>query len=122
MFIPVEVDTSTTECTPHAVEEALKILEGRWKMVIIHNLFGTPVMRLSELQRAIPGISQKMLIQQLRALEMESIVMRRIFAEVPPRVEYGLTESGNALQPALSALRKWAQERHKFEPGDSLSK
>jgi DNA-binding HxlR family transcriptional regulator len=90
---------------------SLRLLEGRWKIVILHHLFGTAVMRLSALERAIPDASQKMLIQQLRALEGAGVVKRTAYPEVPPRVECSLTPSGRALRPALSALRKWAETR-----------
>jgi DNA-binding HxlR family transcriptional regulator len=82
------------ECTPDVLAEALKLLEGRWKMVIIHNLFQHGVLRFSELERAIPGVSQKMLIQQLRELERVGIVYRTVFPQIPPKVEYGLTAIG----------------------------
>jgi DNA-binding HxlR family transcriptional regulator len=104
-------DVATAECKPGHVEDALRLLEGRWKMVILHHLFHTAIMRFSELQRAIPNASQKMLIQQLRALELAGIVTRTVYPEVPPKVEYSLTASGKALRPALSALRQWSEKR-----------
>ena len=88
-------------------ERALNLLEGRWKMTIIFHLFVHPVMRFSELERAIPAVSQKMLIQQLRELEHDGIVARAIYPQVPPRVEYSLTEWGKALCPAVDALLAW---------------
>jgi DNA-binding HxlR family transcriptional regulator len=93
------------------VEQALKFLEGRWKLVILFRLFGGEVLRFSELERAIPGISQKMLIQQLRQMEHDGIVRRIVHHQVPPKVEYGLTDWGQALCPALDALLKWAALR-----------
>jgi len=90
------------------VEQALKMLEGRWKLLILFHLFGGKVLRFSELERAIPAISQKMLIQQLRRMEADGIVRRTVYHQVPPRVEYGLTDWGQALCPALDALLKWA--------------
>lgn len=84
------------------------MLEGRWKLVIIFHLFVQPVMRFSELERAIPSASQKMLIQQLRGLERDGIVRRTVHPQVPPKVEYALTKFGQALCPALQALLKWA--------------
>jgi DNA-binding HxlR family transcriptional regulator len=69
------------------------------------------VLRFSELRRVIPGISQKMLIQQLRDLEKEGVVNRKVYPEVPPKVEYMLTEDGVALRPALRALKSWAVSR-----------
>jgi DNA-binding HxlR family transcriptional regulator len=93
------------------VEQAFKFLEGRWKLVILFHLFGGKMLRFSDLQRAIPAISQKMLIQQLRQLENDGIVRRVVHHQVPPKVEYGLTDWGQALCPALDALLKWAEER-----------
>jgi DNA-binding HxlR family transcriptional regulator len=93
------------------VEDALKILEGRWKLVILFHLFGGKVLRFSELERAIPAVSQKMLIQQLRQMESDGIVRRIVHHQVPPKVEYGLTDWGQALCPALDALLKWAALR-----------
>src|SRR5229473_6673750 len=92
-------------------EKALKVLEGRWKMIIIFHLFTRPVLRFSELERAIPAVSQKMLIQQLRELERDGIVRRTVHPQVPPKVEYALTKFGRALCPALDALLKWAALR-----------
>jgi DNA-binding HxlR family transcriptional regulator len=93
------------------VETAFRMLEGRWKMVIIFHLFDQTVLRFSELERAIPGISQKMLIQQLRELERDSIVERTIYPQVPPKVEYRLTDWGRAMCPALDSLLEWAAAR-----------
>lgn len=92
-----------------SVQNLLRVLEGRWKLVILFQLFGGKVLRFSELERAIPGISQKMLIQQLRQLEKDNVVERIVYHEVPPRVEYRLTDWGQALCPALDALLVWAE-------------
>ncbi len=94
-----------------AAEEAFKLLEGRWKMMIVFHLFDKGIMRFSELERAIPPASQKMLIQQLRDLEGKRIVQRTIYQEIPPRVDYRLTSLGQALRPALQELVRWAQLR-----------
>lgn len=76
------------------VEQSIKLLEGRWKLVILFHLFGGNVLRFSELERAIPGISQKMLGQQLRQLEADGLVCRTVHSQVPPKVEYALTAWG----------------------------
>ena len=94
------------------VEEALKIIEGRWKLEILFHLFGGQVLRFSDLERAIPAISQKMLAQQLRQLEADAIVQRTVHGQVPPKVEYRLTTWGQSLCPALDALLKWAEDRY----------
>tara|TARA_B100000749_G_scaffold262718_1_gene235786 strand:- start:326 stop:697 length:372 start_codon:yes stop_codon:yes gene_type:complete len=101
----------TSQTAAEGVETALRFLEGRWKLVILFHLFGGRVMRFSELERAIPDISQKMLIQQLRALENVGIVRRVVYPEVPPKVEYRLTDWGQALCPALDALLTWAEQK-----------
>jgi DNA-binding HxlR family transcriptional regulator len=93
------------------VEEAFRMLEGRWKMVIVFHLFDRGTLRFSELERAIPGVSQKMLIQQLRDLEKDKIVSRIVYPQVPPKVEYELTQWGQAMCPALDALLEWAAHR-----------
>jgi DNA-binding HxlR family transcriptional regulator len=95
----------------HGVEQAFKVLEGRWKLVILFHLFGGKMLRFSELERAIPAISQKMLIQQLRQMEQDGMVRRVVHHQVPPKVEYGLTAWGQALCPALDALLQWAAAR-----------
>ena len=96
-----------------AAEEAFKLIEGRWKMMILFHLFDKEMLRFSELERAIPLASQKMLIQQLRDLERNAIVKRTIYPQVPPRVEYSLTDLGQALRPALHELVQWANLRRK---------
>ena len=93
------------------VEQAIQILEGRWKLLILFHLFGGNLLRFSDLERSIPAISQKMLIQQLRRMENDGIVRRIVHPQVPPKVEYGLTDWGQALCPALDALLKWAVAR-----------
>jgi DNA-binding HxlR family transcriptional regulator len=91
------------------VRNALAPVEGRWKLEIMFQLFGGKVRRFSELERALAGVSQKMLTQQLRQMEAEGLVRRVVHAEVPPRVDYALTERGQSLCPALDALLKWAE-------------
>jgi DNA-binding HxlR family transcriptional regulator len=87
--------------------------------VILFHLFEGKVLRFSELERAIASISQKMLIQQLRQLENDGVVRRTIHHQVPPKVEYGLTDWGEALCPALDELLKWAASREDFMEASS---
>ena len=101
----------TRETAAEGVEAALKLLEGRWKLVILFHLFGGHILRFSDLERSIPAVSQKMLIQQLRQMERDGIVRRIVHHQVPPKVEYCLTEWGQALCPALDALLAWAAQR-----------
>src|SRR5678810_1074198 len=93
------------------LEKALRLLEGRWKLVILFHLFGGKVMRFSDLERAIPAITQKMLIQQLRQMERDGMIQRTVYPQVPPKVEYRLTKWGQALCPALDRLLKWIESR-----------
>lgn len=108
-----KLEDVTPDMAASGVEGALRLLEGRWKMVIIFHLFAGGVLRFSELERAIPAVSQKMLIQQLRELEQGGIVSRTVYPQVPPKVEYRLTEWGQALCPALDALLEWAALKKK---------
>ena len=93
------------------VETIIRLLEGRWKLVILFHLFGGQVRRFADLEKLITGISQKMLAQQLRQLEDDGIVERTVYEQVPPRVDYRLTDWGQMLCPALDALLKWAESR-----------
>nr|WP_282570704.1 helix-turn-helix domain-containing protein [Sporosarcina sp. NCCP-2222] len=89
------------------VEEALGILVGKWKPIILLNLFNEGTLRFSELKRLMPGITQKMLTKQLRELEEEDIVDRIVYPEVPPRVEYSISEYGRSLQTVLNTMHEW---------------
>jgi DNA-binding HxlR family transcriptional regulator len=108
-------ESKRAEHTPisaaQGIEQALKFVEGRWKLLILFHLFGGKVLRFSDLERAIPAISQKMLAQQLRQLEADGVVRRIVHNQVPPKVEYCLTTWGQSLCPALDALLKWAEMR-----------
>lgn len=112
-YSPESKPAYTPATAAEGVAAAFAILEGRWKMLILFHLFGGAVLRFSELERAIPAVSQKMLIQQLRQLEADGVVERIVYAEVPPKVEYRLTSWGQALCPALDAILTWAGQRPK---------
>lgn len=101
------------------VEAIIRLLEGRWNLVILFHLFGGQVQRFSDLEKLITGISQKMLAQQLRQLEEDGIVERTVHQQVPPKVDYRLTEWGQVLCPALDALLKWAERREEFASASS---
>ena len=96
------------------VENALRMLEGRWKLVILFHLFDGQVQRFSDLEKRVTGISQKMLAQQLRQFEADGIVQRTVHSQVPPKVDYRLTPWGQQLCPALDAMLKWAELREHF--------
>ena len=106
------MDKKTVFCH---VESTLSVIGGRWKALILQQLFGG-VKRFNELHRALAGITHKTLTQQLRELEADGIVGRHVFAQVPSKVEYSLTSRGRTLRPVLTAMHKWA-ERHCTELG-----
>jgi DNA-binding HxlR family transcriptional regulator len=91
-----------------SLEDVLRRIDGRWKMPILAHLSGEESMRFSDLERAIPQASQKMLTQHLRELERDGIVTRTIYPQVPPKVEYRLTDRGKDLRPVFLALLDWA--------------
>lgn len=101
------------------MEFALEIIGGKWKMLIIWKL-GEKKMRFNELHRCIPGISHKMLTQQLRSLEKNKLIIRKIYPEIPPKVEYSLTKYGNSILPILSDMCKWSIDYSKAQ--DELNK
>ncbi len=102
------------------VEAALDVIGGKWKPLILWAL-GEEVMRFGELQKALPGVNTKMLTKQLRELEEDGIIRRKIYPEVPPRVEYTITEFGKTLIPLLNALCNWGAEYLGVDEGSSRS-
>jgi len=91
------------------VEAALDVIGGKWKPLILWAL-GDEVMRFGELQKALPGVNTKMLTKQLRELEEDGVISRTVYPEVPPRVEYAITDFGRTLIPILQALCNWGAE------------
>lgn len=94
----------------YEMEVALEIVSGKWKSVIIWNLYEEEVIRFNEFLRIIPGITQKMLTQQLRNLEDANIINRKIYQTVPATVEYSLTDLGIELIPILKSLNLWGKK------------
>lgn len=92
------------------VARVLRMISGRWKLPILFRLFAESPMRASQFMRDIPGISQKMLTQHLRELEKDGLVARCDFGEQPPRVEYGLTNSGRGFMPVLMSVREFSRQ------------
>ena len=90
-----------------SVDVALRVIQGSWKPTLVWHLLGG-TRRYAELHRLVGGISERMLARQLRQLERDGVVDRRVYAEVPPRVEYTLTESGHSLAAILKQLGDWA--------------
>lgn len=91
------------------VETTLLLISDRWKVLILRDLMdGTK--RFGELKKSVGNISQKVLTSNLRTMEESGLVIRKVFAEIPPRVEYTLTETGHSLKPILDAMDAWGQE------------
>ena len=115
-----KLEDVTPEMAASGIEGAFHILEGRWKMVIIFHLFARGVLRFSELEKAIPAASQKMLIQQLRDLERDGVVSRTVYAQVPPKVEYRLTRKGKSFVPVIAAIRDWGHRHLVSDVGKAM--
>lgn len=104
------METKTLPACP--VETTLTLIGDKWKVLILRDLMGG-VKRFSELKRSVGGVSQKVLTAQLRAMEESGLVSRKVYAEVPPRVEYSLTREGRSLKPILDAMRAWGEAYQK---------
>ena len=98
------------------VEAALEVIGGKWKGVILYHLL-LKTMRFNEIRRLMPEISHRMLTKQLRDLEAHRLISRKIYPEVPPRVEYSMTEYGKTLAPVIHALQVWGT-RHLAKMSD----
>jgi DNA-binding HxlR family transcriptional regulator len=92
------------------VETGLELIGGRWKARILWKLYDHGTMRFGELRRGLPGITEKMLAQQLKELEHDQLIVRTQYPEMPPRVEYSLSDFGRSLAPVLDALKTWGVE------------
>lgn len=106
---------SRFDCAPGcAVEAAISLIDGKWKCVILfHLLEGT--CRFSALRRHIPGVTQRTLTNQLRELEADGLIERTVYAQVPPKVEYNISDLGRSLAPVLLALKAWGDANmHRF--------
>ncbi|HBB32207.1 MAG TPA: transcriptional regulator [Cyanobacteria bacterium UBA8803] len=102
----METQTLTPNRASCPVERTLEVIGGRWKVLILRELFGG-VKRFGQLHRALNGITQKMLTQQLREMESDGIVHREMYLQVPPKVEYSLTALGESLKPIIEAMHEW---------------
>ena len=94
------------ELPPCPVATTLMLIGNKWKIFIIQQLMDRPF-RFSELRRAIPGISEKVLTDNLRAMEKDGLITRTVFPEVPPRTEYALSELGNTMRPIIESMATW---------------
>lgn len=93
------------------IETTLDIIGGKWKGMVLHRLLAGTC-RFNELRRAVPNVTQRMLTRQLRELERDGVIHREVYAEVPPRVEYSLTDFGRSLRPILLAMNDWGERYH----------
>ncbi len=98
-----------TEIFGCPLEAAIEIIGGKWKAPILFHLQGG-TKRFNQLRRLMPRVTQRMLTKQLRELEADQIIHRKVFAEIPPRVEYSITEFGLTLAPSLKVLQMWGNE------------
>lgn len=94
------------ELPPCPVATTLMLIGNKWKIFIIQQLMDRPF-RFGELRRTIPGISEKVLTDNLRAMEKDGIITRTVFPEVPPRTEYALSELGNTMRPIIESMATW---------------
>jgi len=97
-------DKKQFNCT---IELTLDIIGGKWKPLILYHLTQYNILRYGEIKKLIPNINERMLTRQLRELEKDQLIHREVYREVPPRVEYSLTEMGDSLKPILLQLGKW---------------
>lgn len=96
------------DCSPGcAVEAAISLIDGKWKCVVLFHLLENEVLRFNEIRRLIPNVTPRMLTNQLRELEVDKLIDRKVYAEVPPKVEYRLSDLGRSLEPILIALKHW---------------
>ena len=92
------------------VEAALDIIGGKWKSIILFRVL-EETRRFNELRKLLPKVTQRMLTNQLRELERDGLIERKIYPQVPPKVEYSITDLGKTLEPVLRELKKWAEEQ-----------
>ncbi len=111
------------DCSPGCVVEgALALIGGKWKGVVLYHLFEEEVLRFNEIRRRLLNVTQRMLTAQLRELEADGFIERKIYPEVPPKVEYRLTEHGRSLGPIIVALKAWGDEHIELSPPASGKK
>ena len=104
---------STERCGPYicGIDAAMDVVTGKWKSLILWELAAHGTRRFGELRRGLPGVSEKMLVQHLREMEDDGLVHREVYPQVPPKVEYSLTDDGLALNMALGPLGDWGRKR-----------
>jgi DNA-binding HxlR family transcriptional regulator len=100
----------------HAViiENVLRVIGGKWKVLIVFHLCQNEVVRFGELKRKIPGVTQRILTNQLREMEADGLINRKVYPEVPPKVEYSLSEVGSELKAVYMEMKKWGEMNSKL--------
>ncbi len=96
------------------IEDVLKIIGGKWKVLIVFHLAHNDIVRFGELKKKIPGVTQRILTNQLREMEADGLILRKVYAEVPPKVEYSLSEVGRELKAVYTEMRKWGDKNAKL--------
>ncbi len=92
------------------IEHTINLIGHKWKVLILRNLHNEGTQRFNQLNKGIKGITQKMLTQQLRQMEADGLIDRKVYPEVPPKVEYSLSKLGQTLKPVLESMNKWGIE------------
>ncbi|WP_199443762.1 winged helix-turn-helix transcriptional regulator [Umezawaea beigongshangensis] len=115
--------TKTARRGPYVcgIDAAMDVISGKWKSLILWELNHHGTRRFGELRRGLPGVSEKMLTQHLREMEEDDLVHREVHPEVPPRVEYSLSEHGASLNSALASLGAWGSERARRVGAEKVS-
>jgi len=104
------------DCSPGCtVEGTLRYIDGKWKGVVLYHLLES-TLRFNEIRRRIPNCTQRMLTNQLREMEADGLIARKVYAEVPPKVEYSLTPRGRSLEPVITALKAWGDANVTIDP------
>jgi DNA-binding HxlR family transcriptional regulator len=114
---------SRLDCNPGcSVEATISLIDGKWKCVILFHLLGG-TLRFNEIRRRVPDVTQRMLTNQLRELEADGLIVRKVYAQVPPKVEYSLSPLGQSLEPVLQTLKIWGDANSSlFGQTESLTK
>ena len=101
-----------------AIYAAMSVIEGRWKAVVLYKLMSKGVLRFSQLMKEIDGVSPRMLTKQLKELEKDGMLSRKTYSEIPPRVEYSLTDKGESIVPVLVAIFQWGTANLSHDAAD----
>jgi DNA-binding HxlR family transcriptional regulator len=112
-------DDTTTCVIGCGVTSTVVLIGGKWKTVVLYHLLDEP-RRFSELQRKLTGVTQRMLTLQLRELEADGLVHRKVYPQVPPKVEYSLTELGRSLEPIIRAMLTWGENYQRLTNTDAV--